>query len=142
MTRKEFFARVGLGAAAVLIPACIGGLASSCSNDDDDGDVTPAPTNVDFTLDITTGALATNGGYLTKNGIVVARTNDGEFLAVSASCTHQGTNVKYVASANNFHCPNHGADFSSNGTVIDGPTSTNLTSYNTTLTENSLRVFS
>lgn len=141
MTRKEFFAKVGFGAAAVLIPACIGGLASSCSNDDD-GHTTPAPTNVDFTLDISTGALATNGGYLTTNGIVVARANNGKFLAVSASCTHQGTNVKYVASANNFHCPNHGADFSSNGTVIDGPTSTNLTSYNTTLNGNSLRVFS
>jgi len=141
MTRKEFFASVGFGAAAVLIPACIGGLASSCSSDDN-GHTTPAPTNVNFTLDISTGALATNGGYLTTNGIVVARTNSGEFLAVSASCTHQGTNVKYQASANNFHCPNHGASFSSNGTVTQGPATSNLTRYNTTLTGNSLRVYS
>ncbi len=141
MTRKEFFASVGFGAAAVLIPACIGGLASSCSSEDN-GHTTPAPTNVDFTLDITTGALATNGGYLTTNGIVVARTNSGEFLAVSASCTHQGTNVKYVANENDFYCPNHGAKFSSNGTVTQGPASSNLKSYNTALTGSSLRVYS
>jgi cytochrome b6-f complex iron-sulfur subunit len=141
MTRKEFFARVGFGAAAVLIPACIGGLASSCSKEDE-GHTTPAPTNVDFALDISTGSLATNGGYLTTNGIVVARTNTGEFLAVSASCTHQGTSVKYKATENDFYCPNHGAKFSSNGTVTLGPASSNLKSYNTTLTGSSLRVYS
>jgi cytochrome b6-f complex iron-sulfur subunit len=141
MTRKDFFARVGFGAAAILIPACIGGLASSCSSDDE-GRTTPAPTNVDFTLDISTGSLATNGGYLTTNGIVVARTNTGDFLAVSASCTHQGTNVKFVSSDNDFYCPNHGAKFSANGTVTQGPATSNLKSYNTTLTGNSLRVYS
>lgn len=141
MTRKEFFERVGFGAAALLVPACIGGLAASCEKDDD-GSVTPAPTNVDFTLDISTGALATNGGYLTTNGIVVARTNEGEFLAVSASCTHEGTNVKYRSASNDFHCPNHGANFSSSGQVTQGPATRNLKSYNTELTENTLRVFS
>jgi cytochrome b6-f complex iron-sulfur subunit len=143
MTRKDFFTRVGFGAAAVLIPTCIGGLASSCSSEDDDeGHTTPAPTNVDFTIDISTGTLASNGGFLTKNGIVVARTNTGEFLAVSASCTHQGTNVHYEANVNDFYCPSHGAKFSSNGTVTQGPASNNLKSYNTTLTGSSLRVYS
>jgi len=31
MTRKDFFARVGFVAAGVLLPACITGLATSCS---------------------------------------------------------------------------------------------------------------
>lgn len=140
MNRKEFFARVGFGAAAVLIPACIGGLASSCESDD--GTPSPAPTNVDFSLDISTGALAANGGYLVKSGIVVARTNEGEFLAVSASCTHQGTNVKYHANENDFVCPNHGAVFASNGAVVDGPATRDLKSYNTNLTGTTLRVYS
>jgi cytochrome b6-f complex iron-sulfur subunit len=141
MTRKDFFSKVGFGAALVLVPACIGGLASSCS--DDDGSPVPAPTNVDFTLDISTGTLANNGGFLVHNGIVVARTTSGGFLAVSATCTHQGTNVNYSAAGNKFICPNHGAQFSSTGVVTQGPASSNLAQYNTQLLDAThLRVFS
>lgn len=139
MTRKEFFERVGLGAATVLLPACIGGLASSCEKD---GTPTPAPTGVNFSLDVSTGSLATNGGYLVTNGIVVARTTSGTFLAVSASCTHEGTNVQYNASGNNFICPNHGARFNSSGTVTQGPATKSLTQYKTELTGTTLRVYS
>ncbi len=139
MTRKDFFARVGFGAAAVLIPACIGGLASSCEKD---GTASAAPTNVDFTLDITTGTLAANGGHLVHLGVLVARTLTGSFIAVSAGCTHQGTTVNYSSAGNNFICPNHGAQFSSTGAVTRGPASSNLAQYNTALTGNSLRVFS
>lgn len=139
MTRKDFFARVGFGAAAVLIPACIGGLATSCEKEETSAN---APTNVDFTLDITTGTLAANGGHLVHLGVLVARTLTGTFIAVSAGCTHQGTTVNYSSSGNNFICPNHNAQFNSAGAVTQGPASTNLTQYNTALTGNSLRVFS
>jgi cytochrome b6-f complex iron-sulfur subunit len=140
MNRKEFFARVGFGAAAVLVPACIAGLATSCSKDEG---ASTAPTNVDFALDVATGSLATNGGFLVSNGVIVAKTLDGNFLAVSASCTHKGTNVNYVKESNSFHCPNHGQNFSSVGTATTGgQTSTGLRQYNTTLTGTSLRVFS
>jgi cytochrome b6-f complex iron-sulfur subunit len=139
MTRKEFFASVGFGAAAVLIPSCIGGLVTSCSKDDKGS---TAPTNVNFTLDISTGTLAVNGGHLVYQGVLVARTMSGAFIAVSAGCTHQGTTVNYSSAGNNFICPNHGAVFSSNGAVTQGPASTNLAQYNTALTGNSLRVFS
>lgn len=139
MTRKDFFARVGFGVATVLIPSCIGGLATSCEKE---GSPTAAPTNVDFTLDVGTGSLSSNGGFLVHNGIVVARTTSGNFIAVSASCTHQGTTVNYNSSENNFICPNHGAKFNSIGVVTQGPASTNLTQYKTTLSGTSLRVYS
>lgn len=139
MTRKDFFARVGFGAAAVLVPACIGGLVSSCSKDES---APVAPTNVDFTLDVSSGTLTENGGYLIHLGVLVARTLSGTFLAVSASCTHDGTSVNYNATGNNFICPNHNAKFNSVGAVTQGPASTNLTQYNTTLNGNTLRVFS
>ena len=143
MDRKEFFSKVGFGAAAALLPACIAGIASGCSSDNSSSPTTiPAPTGVDFILDVSTGSLTTNGGFLVTKGIVVARTNSGTYIAVSASCTHEGTNVNYNASGNNFICPNHGAQFSSTGTVTQGPANTNLKKYNTTLTGNSLRVYS
>jgi cytochrome b6-f complex iron-sulfur subunit len=141
MNRKDFFARVGFGAAALLVPACIAGLATSCS-DDDKGNVTPAPTGVNFTIDTSSGSLSTNGGFITQNGIVVARTNSGSFIAVSASCPHAGTNVNYVSSNNSFHCPNHGANFNNAGEVKQGPATSNLRQYNTMLTGTTLRVYS
>ncbi|MBW4360451.1 ubiquinol-cytochrome c reductase iron-sulfur subunit [Flavobacterium taihuense] len=147
MNRKEFFSRVGFGAAAVLMPACIAGVATSCSSDgspDSGGStsVVPPPTGVDFNMDISTGALAANGGYLVTKGIVIARTLAGDFLAVSASCTHEGTNVKYSSSGNNFVCPNHNSQFTNKGIVTQGPATANLKEYNTTLNGNTLRVFS
>ena len=65
MNRKEFFAKVGFGAAVALMPSCIGGLASSCSSDNSSSPSPgTAPAAVDFILDVSTGSLATNGGFL------------------------------------------------------------------------------
>ncbi|TDD96980.1 QcrA and Rieske domain-containing protein [Flavobacterium cellulosilyticum] len=140
MTRKEFFARAGFGAASVLVPACISGLALSCSTDG--GNSSVAPTNVDFTLDTSTGSLSVDKGYLVSNQIIVARVDASTFIAVSAACTHEGTNVNYVGPSNSFHCPNHGANYSNTGIHLNGPGSANLKQYNVTLTGNSLRVYS
>jgi cytochrome b6-f complex iron-sulfur subunit len=139
MNRKEFFARVGFGAAAVLLPACVAGLATSCSGD---GTTSGTTTGVDFTVDVSSGTLATNGGFMVSQGIVIARTLVGDFIAVSAACTHEGTSVNYNSSGNKFICPNHGAQFSSTGTVTLGPATRNLTKYNTSLSGSTLRIFS
>jgi cytochrome b6-f complex iron-sulfur subunit len=139
MNRKEFFARVGFGAATLLVPACIAGLATGCESE---GSPSVAPSNIDFNVDVSSGTLATNGGFMVSNGIVIARTLTGTFLAVSAACTHEGTSVNYVSNGNKFVCPNHGAQFSSTGAVTQGPASSNLKMYNTTLNGNTLRVYS
>ena len=138
MDRKEFLSQVGIGAAALLVPACLGGL-SGCSSTPT---VPAAPTNVDFTLDVSTGALATKGGYLATQGLVVAYTNAGTYIAVSAACTHEGTTVQFIGSSNNFRCPNHRSTFSTAGQVTLGPAARALATYNTTLNGTSLRVFS
>jgi cytochrome b6-f complex iron-sulfur subunit len=140
MDRKDFLSQVGVGAAAFLAPICLGGIAG-CGKSSKNSNPS-APSNVDFTLDVSSGALASNGGYLVSQGILVARTNSGTFIAVSAACTHEGTSVTYNAANNNFVCPNHGAKFSSSGMVTLGPASTNLKSYNTSLTNSTLRIYS
>lgn len=132
MDRKKFIASVGIGASSLVLSACLGGL-SSCKK---------ATAKVDFTLDVSTGTLASNGGYLVKDGVIVARTNSGMYIAVAAACTHEGTNVKYNASENDFVCPNHGAQFDNSGVVTKGPANTNLKKYNTSLSGSSLRVYS
>lgn len=152
MTRKEFFQKAGFGAAVLLVPACIAGLATSCSKDNPEpannqNPTGTVPTNIDFTIDVSNGNLANNGGSLVQNGVIVAKLLDGSgFIAVAAGCTHAGTIIDYKKDSNSFNCSNHGSNFSSTGTVLNGPnnggSASNLRKFNTTLTGNSLRVFS
>ena len=100
-----------------------------------------APTNVNFTTDVSTGPLAANGGYLIQNGVIVARTSAGAFIAVSATCTPQGGTLSF-SSSDTFNCPLHGAQFNTSGVVTRGPASTNLQTYHTSLSGNSLHVYS
>jgi len=138
MTRNDFLKSLGLSTAAIAFISWFGG----CKTD---SGVTDAPTNVDFTLNLDDPAnngLKTNGGYIYKNGIIVARTTSGTYVALSMVCTHAGSTVYYDAGGNRLHCPNHGSNFATDGTVINGPASNPLATYHTTLAGSSLRVYS
>lgn len=134
--------RVGFAASAALIPVCIGGLAASCSGTDDSSGGVQPPKVVHFTVDVSAGPLSTNGGFLVLNGIIIARTVVGDFIAVSVACTHQSTNVDYNPIDNIFYCSNHGSQFTSTGIVAKGPAERNLTKYNTSVRGTVLKVFS
>ncbi|MBI3219474.1 MAG: Rieske (2Fe-2S) protein [Bacteroidetes bacterium] len=134
MNRFEFLKVAGVGAVA-----CACGSLVSCGNKALD----PAPSNIDFTLDLSqsaNAALTVDGGSLTNQGILIVRISVGNFTAVYRSCTHEGTAVNYQS--NKFVCPNHGATFDINGNVTKGPATSSLRKYNTQLTNNSLRVYS
>lgn len=136
MDRKEFIHLAGANAAWMLVCSCF----CRCS---DHNNVFPAPpTNIDFTLDVSTGALAQNGGSIITRGIIVVRTLTGVFLAVSAACTHQGTILQFQAGSHRFFCAAHGSTFDETGMVTKGPASQALQQYQTVLTGSSLRVFS
>jgi cytochrome b6-f complex iron-sulfur subunit len=135
MERKEFLALVGTSIAAITIGSCIAG----CSKQS----TTPAAPSVNFTLNLTdpaNSALATNGGYVYSNGVIVARTMGGAFIAVSQTCTHQGATVVYQGSGNMFYCPAHGSTFNSGGAVTGGPAPSALKVYTTQLSGSSLHV--
>ena len=137
MERTEFLKLLGAGTAV----ACLGCL-DSCSSSSKSGD--PAPTNLDFTIDISAAenaALQNVGGTLSKSGVIIVRISTAEFTALWRSCTHEGTAVNYQASQQNFLCPNHLSKFSLSGAVLNGPATSPLRQYNTTLTGSSLRVF-
>lgn len=142
MDRKEFLAQLGLTSAAIFVGTCMGG----CSKDDGgSSSVPPAPTGVDFTINLSdsaNAALATAGGYIYRSGIIVARTLSDQYIAVSQACTHQGTTVVFEGGNNRFYCSNHGSTFSTTGSVTGGPAGAPLTKYNTALSGSNLRVFS
>jgi cytochrome b6-f complex iron-sulfur subunit len=141
MNRKEFLSLVGNGTASLAIASCF----ASCAKNVGSGSGSAAPANVDFTLDLgapANAALLNNGGYMYNNGLIVARTLTGKFIAVQQVCTHESISVTYQASNHRFFCDGHSATFSEAGAVTGGPAPRDLKSYNTSLTGNSLRVYS
>lgn len=141
MSRQEFLSRLGLSSRALLAVYCIGNLAG-CSREAD-----PSPDNSgDFTLDLDSPAnvaLRTNGGFLVQGDVIVARTNTGNFVALSRACTHEGTEVVFEPVSNSFICPLHYSVYRVDGTVTEGPAPRPLRRYNTQFdaTANRLRVF-
>ena len=127
---------LGISAAAFAMANCLQDCKKQNSN------VTPP--SVNFTLNLSdpaNAALASNGGYLYSNGVIVARTSNGSYIAVSQACTHAGVTVQYESKANDFYCPAHGSSFSSNGAVTGGPAQSALKSYNTSVSGSSLHVW-
>ncbi|GGI25368.1 QcrA and Rieske domain-containing protein [Pedobacter mendelii] len=142
MDRKDFLNSIGMSAAAFAILNCVG--CKKDSNSSSSADMT-GPTGVNFTLDLSlaaNAALLSNGGSLISNGVIVAKTKGGTYIAVQRSCTHESYTLTYQSANSRFYCPNHGATFSESGTVTNGPATRSLTVYNTQLTGNSLKVYS
>ncbi len=144
--RKDFMKQVGLGFGAIMLMNCL----QSCSETEIPDPNPTTGTGVDVTIDLnnaTYSKLTTKGSsvVISAQKIIVARVNDmnGSFLAVSSSCTHEGTTIAYQSGSNNFRCPNHGAEFSSTGAVTKGPATSPLKKYSTTFnqTANTLRIF-
>ena len=134
MNRKQFLSLLTMGAATAAISTSL----VSCAK------TSMAPTNVDFTLDLTNSAYAplkTNGGSIYKGGVIVARTKAGAFLAYSQYCTHAGCTVNFDGTSD-FVCYCHNSVFDSNGNPIQGPAPSALAKYKTALTGTSLRVYS
>lgn len=144
MERQEFLRLLGTAGIAV----CAGCSLEGCSSSSDPGPNNPGgPTGVDFTLDLSeaaNAALLTDEGFVYKSGIIIVCLNASTqtYIAVSQTCTHQGTTIGWDAVNDNFRCPNHGSRFSTTGAVINGPAAVPIKKYNTSLTGTVLRVFS
>jgi len=145
MERKQFLRTLGGGAAFALTFPCLQG----CSKDDEGGGDTPVPTGVDFTIDLNASEaapLANNGGFILKNLVVVVKNLDGNFIAASQVCSHEGYDtVRFFDNDGGiFYCDTHGSEFELNGTPInqvDSKTPKPLKVFNTELSGDILRVF-
>lgn len=74
------------------------------------------------------------GGWkVVENGdekLIIARTDENNFVACSAICTHRGCVVQYAHEAKQFVCPCHGARFDLDGNVTKGPAKRPLARHN------------
>ena len=76
-------------------------------------------------------SLNSVGGYavISKN-LIVIRTSQTGFLALSQLCTHKKCTVEFDGTE--FECPCHGSKFDKTGKVKTGPAKKNLKRYNST----------
>jgi cytochrome b6-f complex iron-sulfur subunit len=146
MTRTEFIRSLGLSSGALMAVYCLGGL-TACSNEEPDP-APPASDKLNVSLDLNSAdynPLQANGGFAIVKGkpIIVARKNDGSFVAVSKDCTHQGAQLTYQATNDRFNCSLHGSNFSTTGSVVNGPATSPLKQYKTELNSagTTLRVY-
>ncbi|GAB3577022.1 hypothetical protein GCM10027578_43990 [Spirosoma luteolum] len=139
LNRAAFIKSLGLSGAALMAFYCMGTLSACSSKSTDPAPSTGTGTGTGTgsnTLDLTSAAnsaLKTEGGYIYNGNMIVARIKGGSYVALARACTHQGTNVQYRLTQNDFFCPNHGSEFSTTGAVEVGPATAGLTVYKTAL---------
>ncbi|MCX6228517.1 MAG: Rieske (2Fe-2S) protein [Bacteroidia bacterium] len=144
MKRNEFLTALGISASTVVFAPYLVSCSKGSSLSDSGNNGTPSAT-IDFTLDLTmpaNSALNTNGSSMISNGVIVAKTSGGMYIAVASKCTHQGYTLAYDNATSEFHCASHGSNFTTTGLVVNGPAATSLKVYKTQLTGTTLRVYS
>lgn len=103
------------GLAAVGVATITGGVLVACGS----GDETTGSDNMVPASEVPVGeARVVDAG---GERVVVAQPTEGEFVAFSARCTHQGATVNAEGGLD-LVCPNHGSAFdAADGSVRNGP---------------------
>ncbi|HVZ26025.1 MAG TPA: Rieske (2Fe-2S) protein [Sediminibacterium sp.] len=148
MERRTFIGNVTapvFAACAVCLAACSKSGAGTANNNNtgSSGGGNTGAVSANFTIDLSQ-SLLTVGSFIVQSGVIVVRLNTGNtpnaFTAVQVACTHEGTNINYNASGNDFVCPLHGSVFSIAGAVLNGPATLALKQYATTINGNIMTV--
>jgi cytochrome b6-f complex iron-sulfur subunit len=132
MERKDFLSKFIVGG-SILFTAPV--ILSSCGDDDDD--ITDGGNNGggENTVDLSSSAyadLGTVGGFAYKGDIIIIRTGDSQYVALTKICTHQGCTVAYNPADTQIQCPCHGSAFTTGGAVVNGPATSALKKYTVT----------
>jgi cytochrome b6-f complex iron-sulfur subunit len=85
----------------------------------------------DLVVNITDNpALSTVGGHVkVTDEIMLIRTDESKFIAVSTICRHKGCDVELEG--DKFVCPCHGSEYTLQGKVTQGPSKDNLKTFET-----------
>lgn len=145
MKRGEFLKSLGLSTSALMAFYCLGTTMTACGSSTDP-EPEPEPSSglsgtttgsgVNFTVDLTHSSyssLKTAGNYKIIGDVLVAFTNANSYAALSKTCTHQGSELKYRKDLNDIYCDNHFSEFSLTGAVEQGPAATPLKAFKTSL---------
>ncbi|WP_026079697.1 ubiquinol-cytochrome c reductase iron-sulfur subunit [Spirulina subsalsa] len=127
MNRRDFLNWIGVGFVASFLPVAI----AACSESEETTTATPG----EFQGVGTVTALNAEGHLLDESSpigsisILKNPTNPEELLAVNPTCTHNGCTVDWNREAGKYICPCHGAEYSPEGEVLQGPAMDSLPTY-------------
>ena len=140
INRKQFLNKLGLGTGAIMATYCLGGL----TNCDEGSNIIVR--DLDFILNLDDSAydaLKKVGGYVRKNKVVIARVSEGNFVAVTQICSHQGAeSITFRSTNSDFYCTKHGAIFDLEGNGLNSNGSKGIMVYKTSLSGKDLRIYS
>lgn len=90
------------------------------------------------------GELAPNSAKIIKFGsapAILIHTQEGEFKAFAATCTHLSCTVIYESQTGTILCPCHNGRFDLSGKVISGPPPLPLPSFNVEVSATEIAIF-
>jgi len=146
-TRRAF---CGRAAAFAVVGGALGTILEGCGSPTSPTNATPLPVvagtrgaaGVTVTIDASS-PLATVGNaalvQASNTQLLVARTAQDAFVALTAICTHQTCTITGVASQQ-YVCPCHGSTFDFTGKVLGGPAPVSLHQYATQFTNGVLTI--
>ena len=141
MERKQFIERLLISSGSALI---LSSSLLSCEKDEIAGNGPGGiPPGGDIIIDLTDSkysSLLNQGGFVYVSGIIVANAGSDTFLALDSTCTHEGCTVTFSLASTKFPCGCHGSEFSSTGSVLQGPATRSLKRYNVTKDGNKLTI--
>ena len=110
---------------------------SGNSGDSPTADLIIDTTNSSYSvLANTGGSLSLDGGSgIPSPGILIHRSSPTSVNVVSRYCTHQGCPV-----GSNYVCACHNSIFAKDGSVIQGPASSSLTTYSATVSDTNILI--
>ncbi|MCA1759382.1 MAG: Rieske (2Fe-2S) protein [Bacteroidales bacterium] len=130
MERKNFIQKFAIGGSILLTSPLLFNACSDGNDDvmDDKNDDNNNGVKVDLTHN-DYAALSDVGGFAYTGNIIVIRSGENSYIALSKICTHQGCTVTYNHGNSQLPCDCHGSVFSTTGSVVNGPANTNLKTY-------------
>jgi thiosulfate dehydrogenase [quinone] large subunit len=76
----------------------------------------------------------------TGQAVWVLQLTAGDFTAFNATCPHQGCPVRFQGASDGFRCPCHGSHFTSQGKVLSGPATRDLSEVKVTKSGDTLKL--
>jgi len=128
MNRREMVQKFVVGGyVLLLVPSVL----KSCTKDPAPDPAGGGPAGKEINLDLAmadNSTLNTAGASKVVQGIIIVNTGTS-FIALSSVCTHEGCTVGYDSVSGTIKCPCHGSQFTTSGSIVNGPAPTPLKSY-------------
>ncbi len=149
ITRRDFFLKLslglaGIGAVAAAIPVVSALLAPLLEKKNQQwrsvGKVDDFQTGTTNLVTFINADPEPYAGTTAKSAAWLRRSDQNQFIAFAANCTHLGCPVRWEKDAQLFMCPCHGGVYYADGTVAGGPPPKPLTRYEVRTYNNEVQI--